>query len=458
MRWRMLETLREFAGECLESGQKEDAARAHARFFAGLAADAGPHLLGADEALWLERLSREHDNLRAALRCCLQMPDLLDTGLQMAVHAGSYWSVRGHGREGVELLTGLLEADSARAPSRLRAKALWTTCRTLHALNDYAEAERLAHVCRDAARAVGEPHGLAGALHMLGATALARGDYGPARLFFEQMRDANVAHGIRDGFAPMGLGHVAFRVGDFAEARRQFEAGLAQAREKGYQSGIAFALACVASSALETGEFERARACLCETMEIKRALHDRIGVAYTLKGFGELAQTQERDARAARLYAAALTLSETLDAGLSADQRAVMDSCRASLRAALGESEFADAEAEGRALSWEQAIALALQESPVFPTAASKPVYETLLIRSPAILSAVGTTGKRSAETDHAGRQNLLPGRSDHLSSLLLKGASRPCFLLLCAALSAASPCPACALSRSPGAAAAATV
>ncbi len=43
-----------------------------------------------------------------------------------------------------------------------------------------------------------------------------------------------------------------------------------------------------------------------------------------------------------------------------------MDSCRASLRAALGESEFADAEAEGRALSWEQAIALALQESPVF--------------------------------------------------------------------------------------------
>src|SRR5205085_5100820 len=66
-RFRMLETVRAFALECLErSGQADVAHRRHADFMLALAERAAPELLGAHQAEWLGRLEREHDNLSAA--------------------------------------------------------------------------------------------------------------------------------------------------------------------------------------------------------------------------------------------------------------------------------------------------------------------------------------------------------------------------------------------------------
>ena len=72
-RFSMLETIREFAREKLkESGEADDIRRAHAESFGAPAEGAEPHLIGTDQKQWLDRLEREHDNLRAALRFALQ--------------------------------------------------------------------------------------------------------------------------------------------------------------------------------------------------------------------------------------------------------------------------------------------------------------------------------------------------------------------------------------------------
>src|SRR5207302_5424551 len=72
-RYRLLEMIREYAGARLaESGEGAALARQHARFFMELAETAEPELRGADRDRWLDRLDREHHNLRAALEWCVK--------------------------------------------------------------------------------------------------------------------------------------------------------------------------------------------------------------------------------------------------------------------------------------------------------------------------------------------------------------------------------------------------
>ena len=85
-RYRLLETVREYASAKLdERGQQEAAAarRAHRDHYLALAETAEPNLVGADLLVWLDRLSVEHDNLRVALAECLLDLDA-DPGLRLA--------------------------------------------------------------------------------------------------------------------------------------------------------------------------------------------------------------------------------------------------------------------------------------------------------------------------------------------------------------------------------------
>ena len=67
MRYRMLETLREFAQERLTPEEQQRLSHRHAHYFLTLAEMAKPHLTGPDPLVWADRLQAEHDNLRAAI-------------------------------------------------------------------------------------------------------------------------------------------------------------------------------------------------------------------------------------------------------------------------------------------------------------------------------------------------------------------------------------------------------
>ena len=133
-RYRLLETIREYAAERLETAAERDAtSERHARFYLGLAEQAEAELHGADQLAWLERLALEHDNLRVALEWWEdhERPDL---GLRLGSALWPFWWFRGHVKEGRSRLQRLLAAAelapehitpeiSARAPRHWDAHA-----------------------------------------------------------------------------------------------------------------------------------------------------------------------------------------------------------------------------------------------------------------------------------------------------------------------------------------------
>jgi predicted ATPase len=120
-RFMMLQTIREYGLECLkESGEAETARHAHAAYYLALAEEAEPELKVAQQAVWLERLGKEHENLRAALQWLVGREEK-----EMALRPGGamtrLWFVRGYLSEGRQWLERALALKGeAAAPVRIK--------------------------------------------------------------------------------------------------------------------------------------------------------------------------------------------------------------------------------------------------------------------------------------------------------------------------------------------------
>jgi predicted ATPase/DNA-binding SARP family transcriptional activator len=120
-RFRMLQTIREFGLERLAaSGEEPEIRERHAQFFLTLAEEAAGELSGPGHVAWLDRLTRDHDNLRGALRWSVDA-DRAETGLLIAAALWRFWQLRDHLAEGEAWLTALLAAPSAAASTPARA-------------------------------------------------------------------------------------------------------------------------------------------------------------------------------------------------------------------------------------------------------------------------------------------------------------------------------------------------
>jgi predicted ATPase/class 3 adenylate cyclase len=123
-RFAMLETIREYALGRLEAfGETEVARRAHAAYFLQLAEEAEAGMEGPQQAVLLERLEQEHDNLRAAMQWSLEHAG---DGRAMALRLGgalyAFWFVRAYFSEGRDFLErALSRSDEVAAPVRAKA-------------------------------------------------------------------------------------------------------------------------------------------------------------------------------------------------------------------------------------------------------------------------------------------------------------------------------------------------
>ncbi|MFE3446577.1 BTAD domain-containing putative transcriptional regulator [Nocardia sp. NPDC059180] len=108
-RFRMLETIKQYAAERLvESGDADAARRAHLAYFTGLAATAEPHLRRAEQLTWLAVLDAEHHNITAAMRGALARGEAAGA-MRLAAAAGWYWWLGGHKGLGTELVVAAAE-------------------------------------------------------------------------------------------------------------------------------------------------------------------------------------------------------------------------------------------------------------------------------------------------------------------------------------------------------------
>jgi predicted ATPase len=136
-RYRLLETIRHYAAERLSlraSPELDQTRAAHRDYYLALVETADTHLRGRDEAVWLDRLEVEFDNIRAALAFSLADPGSAEPGLRLAAGLHRFCIMRGHSGEVLQALNVLLERPDARLPTRARARALTVSCHLL----DYA--------------------------------------------------------------------------------------------------------------------------------------------------------------------------------------------------------------------------------------------------------------------------------------------------------------------------------
>src|SRR5579883_61013 len=300
-----------------------EAQERYARHYLALAERAEPHLTGAEQTMWLDRLELEHENVWAVLRWAKER-GARQMGLQLAGAVWRFWEIRGYLSEGRSWLERLLgrgprPKTSGVAPA-LRAKALNAAGYLAHLQGDYAQATVLHEECLALAREVGNKRVVANSLHNLGAVAQEQGDYARAAALYDEGLGLERELGGKAGLAISlhNLGVVAYEQGDLIRALALYEEGLALMRELGDRRGIAISLDNLGDVAYRQGDYTRATALFEESLTLARDVGDLRGIAYCLEGLGSVMSAQEDDGatlkRAARLFAAAEVLRETISA------------------------------------------------------------------------------------------------------------------------------------------------
>ena len=148
-RFGMHEIVREYALERLQEANEEEAIRGrHLAFCLGQAEAAKTELDGPYQALWLDRLERDHDNLRAALSWSAQGAEPL-LGLRLATALLFFWFLHGHLREGRDRLQTALDAADAVADPQTRGRGLAALGHLLMAQGQPAEVAGTSRSCAD---------------------------------------------------------------------------------------------------------------------------------------------------------------------------------------------------------------------------------------------------------------------------------------------------------------------
>jgi predicted ATPase/DNA-binding XRE family transcriptional regulator len=371
-RYTMLEPIRQYAEERLDSsGEAEAMRRRHAALFLDLAEQAEPELWGGpNQAAWFGRLETEHDNLRAALRWSLDSAQA-EIGLRLGAALWRFWWVRGHLEEGRRWIERGLAGRLA-VPAALQAKALHGAGFLAFSQRDYERARALLEESLALAREAQDAGRIVVVLSDLGDAARLQGDLAAAVALLEE--SAALARRLgRTMILAMSLrrlGFIAHAGGDTARAASYLETSVTLAREVGDRQGMAWALTVLGRVAVEQAESERAADLLSEAWQVFSDLGNRDALAYTMEGLAGLmmacAPHPEGALRAARLYGAAEALRMAINSPLPPFDRPAYERNLAVTHRCLDEAAWTVAWAEGQVLTPEQ---LAAQEwlDPVIP-------------------------------------------------------------------------------------------
>jgi non-specific serine/threonine protein kinase len=433
-RYRLLETIREYAREKLRAAGEDVAMLTrHLAWYREFAAQVEQDFLqGTDHHTLLIRWETEYDNIRAAMACQAIGPSGDAPRLELAGLMRRFWYTRGSRYEGRVWLERLL-AETRQEPSLPRADALtalgqvlkrqgeveaatachqdaldirrsvndvagigisninlamlaldesdyrratalleetleiWsrldvpyqaalarnTWARVARRQGDLTRAALLGHDALRIFRANRNTYGIADTLACLGEIALEQDDVdGAEALFAESLalgRVINEFNCMADAMA--GLGEVSFRRGQLIEAASMHEEALALRRRVDHPLGIASSLRSLAMIALHQDRTSAARELLTMALRVSHAVLDRVGVAESLEGRAMTNAAAESAADAARLAGLAARIRLDIGAPSPPRARALLDRALLRARASLGERQFAEAQAEGHALS-----------------------------------------------------------------------------------------------------------
>lgn len=230
---------------------------------------------------------------------------------------------------------------------------------------DYARARAYLEESLAICRELGHVKGVSDRLRELGLLALRHADYASARSWLTESLELQRTLG-GPGIAMVidTLGELALKEGEYEQARAYLEESVSLNRESGQTYTSLWSLARLGYVALRQGDLTRAYTLFMECQRRFKEVGWKIGVVYALEGLASLAVVQDRPERAVCLFAWADAMRQTIGNRRPPVEQADVDRDFAIIRAQLDEAVITAAQAEGRAMTLEQAIAYALEMSP----------------------------------------------------------------------------------------------
>jgi len=360
-RFEMLETIREFATERLDaSAESNEIRRGHARYFLALAEEAEPNL--GESAEWLERLKREHGNIRAGLDY-LQARGDGALALRFATALAEFWYLGGNLREGRDSLEGALTAE--RLPTAARAKALNGAAWMLVESGDPATGARRAEEALAIYRELGDSRGIAESLLELGVAISEQGDPGSALPLLEEgvQRFRELGDERSLVIAVRNLAGTYHDDGDLRRAWALHEDNLKRSREMNDARAEAMSLGQLARIAVDEGRAEEALPMLRAQLRVWRDLGMPLALAVSLCRFARALAIAGEAVTAVRLLSAAHALLNNRLPRTGEVAKTNQETLSAT-HAQLDETNFAEAWDQGQKLTEDQAVALALDTEP----------------------------------------------------------------------------------------------
>jgi non-specific serine/threonine protein kinase len=409
-RFRMLETIREFALEELEaSGELPALRQTHAAYVLDLVERAEVSYLRGEDVPWLAQLTAEQDNLRSALAWFVERQDA-DGALRLSAAAVWFWFVRGQFEEGRAWYQTILGAPWTEVPTTSRCRALYGAGILAHYQGDERAVQLTLGECEAISRDIGDDASLARSLLLRGVVAEDAGSYAEAEARFTE--SAAIFQRLGDTlWTAQGLVHlgvVAFGQGNLETAAEHCNAGLAAYRRVGNKLGAAVgitgALDILSFVALRRGDLAGAMALQRQALSMRVDLEDQRGIASSIGGVAIVAAAMRDYARATQLFGAADELRHTLGIVLAHPEWDMYEAAIDMIRQSPDGEAFAARWQAGRSMTRDDILALCdLLLSPEAMPPADLPMgegIERLTAREREVLRLVasGTSDKDIAE------------------------------------------------------------
>jgi predicted ATPase len=361
-RFRMLETIREFAAEQSKANGEEAAARqSHADWCLNLAEQAYDVCVrGAVQPVWVNRVMADDANMQTALRL-FENTSNVDSWLRLAATLAPMWLLSGRPRQADEwLMRGLARAGGASSETRARA-LYWGGDRAMDR-GELEEATAHGELCRQLYAELGDLWGVGVADKLLASIHWSAGRHERAEPLFERALRAFQESGSTDweALALVNIGEMALDLGQLERAESSLSKGLAISRDLNDPWGVAIALNTLGIVVTEQGNHSAAAARLIEGLATWQELGvESTGFARWLESVGLLAERTGATDSAVRLFGAAATHRDRSGNAHFRGGRSCFHQASERAQAILGESEYGSVFAEGQAMDIDDTIAAA---------------------------------------------------------------------------------------------------
>jgi predicted ATPase/DNA-binding SARP family transcriptional activator len=311
MRYRFLETIREYAAERLNERQEgSDLRRRHLAYFLALAEESLQTPPGQDPPPeWLDRCRREHENLRQALDGSLSTEEIQREGLRLAAAVWPFWEQYAYLREGRAWLRRALDGNPG-APISLRARATHGMFELACRQDDFPAARAIGDEWLALARLMEDKAALADAFQRVADVAQRVGDFQVACSLLETTLSLSreLQDRKREINALGARGYLAFRQRDDDTARLLWEQSLLLSRAPDDRPAVVHRLGQLAELALRREDPAAALAFQRERWVEARALGGARGAVAQLIAQAEIALLQQDEEALHDIYSRALAL------------------------------------------------------------------------------------------------------------------------------------------------------